>query len=99
MKKFDVLVNSNRPSFISETKKSRREKDKLKKDFSPTFLDFGDLHIYLARYFGFCYGAENAIEIAFKSVDENPGKRIFLLSEMIHNPHVNADLINRVYYS
>ncbi|MBK5270115.1 MAG: 4-hydroxy-3-methylbut-2-enyl diphosphate reductase, partial [Bacteroidia bacterium] len=60
--------------------------------FSPTLLDFGLLHIYLARHFGFCYGVENAIEIAFKTVEENPGKRIFLLSEMIHNPQVNAGL-------
>jgi len=67
--------------------------DKMKKDFSPTLLDFGPLQIYLARHFGFCYGVENAIEIAFRTVDENPGKRIFLLSEMIHNPQVNADLI------
>ena len=64
----------------------------MKKDFSPTLLDFGTLQIYLARHFGFCYGVENAIEIAFKTVEENPGKRIFLLSEMIHNPQVNADL-------
>jgi len=66
----------------------------MKKDFTPTLLDFGPLHIYLARHFGFCYGVENAIEIAFRTVDENPGKRIFLLSEMIHNPQVNADLLN-----
>ncbi len=66
--------------------------DKMKKDFSPTLLDFGSLQIYLARHFGFCYGVENAIEIAFRTVEENPGKRIFLLSEMIHNPQVNADL-------
>lgn len=66
--------------------------DKLKKDFTPTLLDFGPVHIYLARHFGFCYGVENAIEIAFRTVEENPGKRIFLLSEMIHNPQVNADL-------
>ena len=66
--------------------------DKMKKDFTPTLLDFGPLKIYLARHFGFCYGVENAIEIAFKTVEENPGKRIFLLSEMIHNPQVNADL-------
>ena len=66
--------------------------DKLKKDFTPTLLDFGPLQIYLARHFGFCYGVENAIEIAFRTVNENPGKRIFLLSEMIHNPQVNADL-------
>lgn len=64
----------------------------MKKDFTPTLLDFGPLQIYLARHFGFCYGVENAIEIAFRTVDENPGKRIFLLSEMIHNPQVNADL-------
>jgi len=66
--------------------------DKMKKDFTPTLLDFGPLQIYLARHFGFCYGVENAIEIAFKTVEENPGKRIYLLSEMIHNPQVNADL-------
>ena len=65
----------------------------MKKDFTPTLLDFGVLKIYLARHFGFCYGVENAIEIAFRTVDENPGKRIFLLSEMIHNPQVNADLL------
>ena len=64
----------------------------MKKDFTPTLLDFGPLQIYLARHFGFCYGVENAIEIAFRTVEENPGKRIFLLSEMIHNPQVNADL-------
>ena len=66
--------------------------DKMKKDFSPTLLDFGPLQIFLARHFGFCYGVENAIEIAFRTVEENPGKKIFLLSEMIHNPQVNADL-------
>lgn len=67
----------------------------MKKDFSPTLLDFGPLQIYLARHFGFCYGVENAIEISFRTIDENPGKRIFLLSEMIHNPQVNADLLER----
>lgn len=64
----------------------------MKKDFSPTLLNLGPLRFHLARHFGFCYGVENAIEIAFRTVEENPGKRIFLLSEMIHNPQVNADL-------
>lgn len=67
----------------------------MKKDFSPVLLDFGPLQIYLARHFGFCYGVENAIDIAFRTVEENPGKNIFLLSEMIHNPRVNQDLENR----
>ncbi len=67
----------------------------MKKDFTPTLLDFGVLQIFLARHFGFCYGVENAIEIAFRTIEENPYKRIFLLSEMIHNPQVNADLVSR----
>jgi 4-hydroxy-3-methylbut-2-en-1-yl diphosphate reductase len=91
MKSFDVPIIYRSP-LITAVKKKRKELDKLKKDLNPTLLDFGPLHIYLARHFGFCYGVENAIEIAFRTVDENPGKRIFLLSEMIHNPQVNADL-------
>lgn len=92
MKSFDVPIIYRSP-LISAVKKRRKEMDKMKKDFTPTLLDFGPLQVYLARHFGFCYGVENAIEIAFRTVEENPGKRIFLLSEMIHNPQVNADLI------
>src|SRR5688572_16097906 len=94
MKSFDVPV-VYRSKLITAIKKKRKEQDRMKKDFSPTLLDFGPLHIYLARHFGFCYGVENAIDIAFKTVEENAGKRIFLLSEMIHNPQVNVDLKNR----
>src|SRR5690606_22273080 len=91
MKQFEVPVKYRSP-LITSVKQKRKQEDRLKKDFSPTLLDFGNLHIYLARHFGFCYGVENAIEIAFRTVAENPGKRIFLLSEMIHNPQVNQDL-------
>src|SRR5215216_7861916 len=91
MKSFDVPVGY-RSSFISTIKKKRKEQDRMKKDFTPTLLDCGPLHIYLARHFGFCYGVENAIDIAFRTIEENPGKNIFLLSEMIHNPQVNDDL-------
>ncbi|MFT4017402.1 MAG: 4-hydroxy-3-methylbut-2-enyl diphosphate reductase [Agriterribacter sp.] len=91
MKQFNVPIIYRSP-LISAIKKFRKQQDKMKKDFTPTFLDLGPLQIYLARHFGFCYGVENAIEIAFRTVEENPGKRIFLLSEMIHNPHVNEDL-------
>jgi 4-hydroxy-3-methylbut-2-en-1-yl diphosphate reductase len=94
MKQFEVPIIYRSP-LISAIKQKRRLQDKLKKDFSPTLLDFGDLKIYLARHFGFCYGVENAIEIAFRTIEENVGKRIFLLSEMIHNPQVNADLQER----
>lgn len=91
MKHFDVPIIYRSP-LITAIKKKRKEADKLKKDFSPTLLNLGDIQIYLARHFGFCYGVENAIEIAFKTVEENPDKRIFLLSEIIHNPQVNEDL-------
>lgn len=91
MKTFNV-PNTYRSPLITAVKNKRRQDDRMKKDFSPTLLDFGQVQIYLARHFGFCYGVENAIEIAFRIVEENPGKRIFLLSEMIHNPQVNADL-------
>jgi 4-hydroxy-3-methylbut-2-en-1-yl diphosphate reductase len=91
MKTFSVPIIYRSP-LISAIKAKRRQQDKMKKDFNPTLLDFGPLQIYLARHFGFCYGVENAIEISFRTIDENPGKRIFLLSEMIHNPQVNEDL-------
>ena len=94
MKQFTIPFTYRSP-LITSIKNARREQDKMKKDFTPTILDLGDVQIYLARHFGFCYGVENAIEIAFKTIDENPGKRIFLLSEMIHNPQVNADLQQR----
>lgn len=94
MKQFNVPVIYRSP-LISAIKSRRRQEDKMKKDFSPTLLDFGPVQIYLARHFGFCYGVENAIDIAFRTIEENPGRRIFLLSEMIHNPQVNADLIER----
>ena len=91
MKQFTIPFTYRSP-LISSIKNERREADKMKKDFTPTLLDLGNVKIFLARHFGFCYGVENAIEIAFRTIDENPGKRIFLLSEMIHNPQVNADL-------
>ena len=93
MKQFTIPF-TYRSQFISSIKEKRKASDKLKKDFTPTLLNFGKLEIYLARHFGFCYGVENAIEIAFKTIEENAGKRIFLLSEMIHNPSVNKDLLN-----
>jgi len=92
VKTFNVPVQYRSP-LVTAIKNKRKKEDKLKKDFSPTVLSISNqLQIILARHFGFCYGVENAIEIAFRAVSENPGKKIYLLSEMIHNPQVNADL-------
>ena len=84
-----------RSPIISVVKQARRGIDPRKRDLAPSVLDFGTVRFKIARHFGFCYGVENAIEIAYRALDENPDKRIFLLSEMIHNPHVNTDLRER----
>lgn len=91
MKDFEIPIYY-KSSIIQKIKSIRKEKDHYKKDFSPSILDFGNVKVILARHFGFCFGVENAIEIAYKTIEENPGKKIYLLSEMIHNQGVNADL-------
>ena len=80
---------------ISRVKKARQAVDVRKRDLTPSVLDFGPVRFFLARHFGFCFGVENAIEIAYKTLEEHHGRRIFLLSEMIHNPSVNQDLQDR----
>lgn len=91
MRSFDIPTHY-RSDLIGRLKAFRKVQDPKKKDLSPTLLDLGAVRFVFARHFGFCYGVENAIEISYKALEENPGKRIFLLSQMIHNPEVNADL-------
>jgi len=55
-------------------------------------LTLGDLTVRLAQEFGFCYGVDRAVEYAYETRAKFPGKRIFLVGEIIHNPHVNAKL-------
>ncbi len=94
MKSFKIPEFYKSP-IISRVKDIRKLTDPRKKDFSPTLLDFGPVRFYIARHFGFCYGVEHAIETAYKAINENHDRRIFLLSQMIHNPEVNNDLIMR----
>ncbi len=94
MKKFNI-PDFYKSSAISKIKDIRKSNDPHKKDFAPTLLDFGPVRFHIARHFGFCYGVESAIEISYKAIEENLNKRIFLLSQMIHNPEVNNDLLNR----
>lgn len=94
------MKNFNIPEFyrspiIDKIKAIRNAKDPRRKDNRPAILDLGSVQVAIARHFGFCYGVKNAVEIAFRAVEENPGKRVFLLSEMIHNPEVNKDLMTR----
>lgn len=91
MKKFSIPGHF-RSGLIGKVKTFRAAADPRKKDFSPSVLDFGPVRFVLPRHFGFCYGVENAIEISYKAIAENPGRNIYLLSQMIHNPAVNEDL-------
>jgi 4-hydroxy-3-methylbut-2-enyl diphosphate reductase len=93
MKTFNIPVKY-KSSVISQIKEARRVKDKLKRNFEPTILEFNSVSVLISRHFGFCYGVENAVEIAYRTLLENPDNRVFLLSEMIHNPDVNADLLS-----
>ena len=93
-RKFDVPAYYRSP-IISVVKKVRQVTDPRKRDLSPSMLDFGPVRFKISRHFGFCYGVENAIEIAYRALEDNPDKQIYLLSEMIHNPRVNDDLRQR----
>jgi 4-hydroxy-3-methylbut-2-enyl diphosphate reductase len=95
MPKAFTIPRSYRSDIIGEIKRKRASADTRKQDLTPTVIDLGSVVFHVARFFGFCYGVENAIEIAYRALEENPTKRIFLLSEMIHNPHVNSDLLQR----
>ena len=55
-------------------------------------LTAGDTTVRLAREFGFCYGVERAVEYAYQTRTKFPDRRILLVGEIIHNPHVNARL-------
>jgi len=97
-RQFDVPAFYRSP-VVGRVKAARTAADPRKRDLAPSVLDLGPLRVWLARHFGFCFGVENAIEIAYRTLEAHPEEaaagRVFLLSEMIHNPHVNADLTDR----
>ena len=74
-------------------KEARRTKEKSSGD--PAVLDFGAVSYVIPSHFGFCLGVQNAIERAYETVAIHPSKRVFMLSELIHNPFVNEDLLAR----
>ncbi|MGH8019457.1 MAG: 4-hydroxy-3-methylbut-2-enyl diphosphate reductase, partial [Opitutaceae bacterium] len=81
-------------SALCEAIKSvRRQKERTASD--PERLDFGAVRYLLPSHFGFCLGVQNAIERAYETIAENPGRRVYMISELIHNPFVNEDLKSR----
>jgi 4-hydroxy-3-methylbut-2-enyl diphosphate reductase len=60
---------------ISRVKMHRQALDPRKRDLSPSILDFGPARILLARHFGFCFGVENAVKIAYETLEKHPDRR------------------------
>ncbi|MGK0176286.1 MAG: 4-hydroxy-3-methylbut-2-enyl diphosphate reductase [Lentimonas sp.] len=89
-KKSQALYQSK---LCNSIKAARRIKEKKSSD--PAVLDFGVVSYMVPSHFGFCLGVQNAIERAYETVAENPKKRVFMLSELIHNSFVNQDLLAR----
>lgn len=81
-------------SLLCEAIKSTRRTKENASDRSAC-LDFGPVQYYLPSHFGFCLGVQNAIERAYETLAEHPDQRVFMLSELIHNPFVNEDLKKR----
>jgi 4-hydroxy-3-methylbut-2-enyl diphosphate reductase len=55
-------------------------------------LEVGSLTFRLAREFGFCYGVDRAVDYAYETRVKFPDRRLYLVGEIIHNPHVNQKL-------
>jgi 4-hydroxy-3-methylbut-2-enyl diphosphate reductase len=91
-------VNVRRPDVMekvqAEVEKHYRSPivEKLRKRGG--ILKIGNTTLILAQQFGFCYGVERAIDLAYASRRVFPDRRIFLIGEIIHNPEVNRQLVD-----
>lgn len=90
---FDQVPNHYAGPIIERIKEFRLETGK--RLLNPTRLAIGDLEILVPRHFGFCFGVERAIHMAFSTLERHPDRRISLVSEIIHNPLVNDELNER----
>ena len=90
---FDRVPNHYAGTIIQRVKDLRLEHGK--RSLLPTVLRVGELEFLIPRYFGFCFGVERAIHMAFAALDKNSDRNINLVSQIIHNPVVNNDLQER----
>lgn len=104
--RFRTVKERNRGIYVDQQSEALYQSDlcraikavrrtKEKKSGDPAVLDFGAVSYVIPSHFGFCLGVQNAIERAYETVAFNPTKRVFMLSELIHNPFVNEDLLAR----
>lgn len=77
-KELKPLIDAEYQSALVERIRARGYRDR-----------FGDVTVRLAQEFGFCYGVDRAVDYAYETVHKFPDRRIFLVGEIIHNPHVN----------
>ena len=77
MKSF-ILPKYYESKLITEIKNIRTKKEK-RNEYGATKLSIGSLNFYIPKYFGFCFGVKNAIEICYKTIKENPNKKIYLI--------------------
>ncbi len=75
------LIDAEYQSALVERLRSRGYEDQ-----------FGDVAVRLAKEFGFCYGVDRAVDYAYETRHKFPEKRVYLVGEIIHNPHVNHRL-------
>ena len=90
---FDRIPNHYAGTIIQRVKDLRQEHGK--RSLLPTVFRVGELEFLIPRYFGFCFGVERAIHMAFAALGKNPGRDIKMVSQIIHNPVVNDDLQKR----
>ena len=90
---FDRVPNHYAGPIIQQVKDFRLAHGK--RSLSPTLLEIGHLQVLIPRHFGFCFGVERAIHMAFSTLEQHPERRTFLVSEIIHNPLVNNELKER----
>ena len=90
---FDRVPNHYSGPIIQKIKDFRL--DHGKRVLNPTCLTIRQLDVIIPRHFGFCFGVERAIHMAFLALEKHADKRISLVSEIIHNPLVNNDLRDR----
>ncbi len=90
---FDRVPNHYAGPIIQQIKDFRLENGK--RSLCPTLLEIGQLQVLIPRHFGFCFGVERAIHMAFSTLEKHPDKRTYLVSEIIHNPLVNSELQER----
>lgn len=91
--RFDRVPNHYAGPIIQRIKDFRRTHGR--KSLRPTLFQLGRLELVIPRHFGFCFGVERAIHMAFCALEEASKRPVYLVSEIIHNPLVNQELQRR----